>query len=259
MLTDPALDAILGYCAGDPIERVFLEDVARRGIARFRAVEGEEGLAALCYFGANVVPSGEGCEAFAVEASVRGTRMIIGEEAAVTDLWARGPVGHARAAGGSSRPARVRDRGTAQRAIQAACARRRPRISTCCCPRARRRITRSSASTRWSATRTGSAGERCRRSRRGDPGSGPKMGRSSSRPRPPRGLRAPCSSSRCGSIRACAGRATRRAGSPTCAGSSRADAVGVPLRPSRERAGHPPLREDRNAARRHVPEPALLT
>ena len=87
MLTDPALDAILAYCAGDPIERVFLEDVARRGIARFRAVPSEEGLAALCYFGANVVPSGQGCEAFAGEAAVRGTRMIIGEETAVSDLW----------------------------------------------------------------------------------------------------------------------------------------------------------------------------
>lgn len=88
MLTDPPLDAILAFCAEDPIERVFLEDVARRGSSRFRAVEGAEGLAGLCYFGANVVPSGTGCEAFAGEASVRGTRMIIGEEAAVSDLWA---------------------------------------------------------------------------------------------------------------------------------------------------------------------------
>jgi len=88
MLTDPALDAILAFCAEDPIERVFLEDVARRGFSRFRAVEGEQGLAALCYFGANVVPSGQGCDAFAVEAAVRATRMIIGEEGAVNDLWA---------------------------------------------------------------------------------------------------------------------------------------------------------------------------
>jgi ribosomal protein S18 acetylase RimI-like enzyme len=88
MLTDPAPDAILAFCAEDPIERVFLEDVARRGFARFRAIEGEQGLAALCYFGANVVPSGRGCAAFAGEAAVRGTRMIIGEEAAVSDLWA---------------------------------------------------------------------------------------------------------------------------------------------------------------------------
>jgi ribosomal protein S18 acetylase RimI-like enzyme len=88
MLTDPTADKILAFCAEDPIERVFLEDVARRGFARFRAVEGDQGLAALCYFGANVVPSGQGCEAFAGEAALRATRMIIGEEDAVTDLWA---------------------------------------------------------------------------------------------------------------------------------------------------------------------------
>jgi uncharacterized protein len=88
MLTDPTTDEILAFCAEDPIERVFLEDVARRGISRFRGVEGEHGLAALCYFGANVVPSGQGCEAFAGEAAVHATRMIIGEAGAVTDLWA---------------------------------------------------------------------------------------------------------------------------------------------------------------------------
>jgi len=88
MLTDPTTDEILAFCTEEPIERVFLEDVARRGIARFRAVAGEDGLAALCYFGANVVPSGRGCEAFAGEAAARATRMIIGEAGAVSDLWA---------------------------------------------------------------------------------------------------------------------------------------------------------------------------
>jgi uncharacterized protein len=87
VLTEPTLEEILAFCAEDPIERVFLEDVARRGFARFRAVEGREGLAALCYFGTNVVPSGEGCAAFADEAVVRGTRMIIGQERAVSELW----------------------------------------------------------------------------------------------------------------------------------------------------------------------------
>jgi uncharacterized protein len=87
VLTDPALDSILTFCAEDPIERVFLEDVARRGFARFRAVEGDDGLTALCYFGANVVPSGTGCDVFAGEAAVRATRMLIGEEQAVAELW----------------------------------------------------------------------------------------------------------------------------------------------------------------------------
>ena len=34
-LIEPALDEILAFCAEDPIERVFLEDVARRGLGRF--------------------------------------------------------------------------------------------------------------------------------------------------------------------------------------------------------------------------------
>ena len=39
MLNDPALDKILAFCAEDPIERVFLEDAARRGFGRFGAVD----------------------------------------------------------------------------------------------------------------------------------------------------------------------------------------------------------------------------
>ena len=87
VLIDPTLDQMLAYCAADPIERVFLEDAARRGYPRFRAVEGADGLSALCYFGANVVPSGRGCESFVEGTANRGTRMIIGNEAAVTELW----------------------------------------------------------------------------------------------------------------------------------------------------------------------------
>ncbi|MGH3103383.1 MAG: GNAT family N-acetyltransferase [Gaiellaceae bacterium] len=87
-LTEPRLDQILDFCAGDPIERVFLEDVARRGLGRFSAVERGGRLTALCHVGANVVPSGAGCDAFA-EPAVRGrARMIIGEERAVGELWA---------------------------------------------------------------------------------------------------------------------------------------------------------------------------
>lgn len=88
MLVTPTLDQVLEFCARDPVERVFLEDVARRGFARFRAVEEGDTLTALCYFGANVVPSGEGCEVFADDSAKRSTRMIIGDERAVTELWA---------------------------------------------------------------------------------------------------------------------------------------------------------------------------
>ncbi|MGH2935135.1 MAG: GNAT family N-acetyltransferase [Gaiellaceae bacterium] len=84
---DATLDEILAYCAEDPIERVFLEDIARRGLGRFSALAENGRLVALCHVGANVVPSGAGCGAFA-PAAVRGQpRMIIGEQTAVDELW----------------------------------------------------------------------------------------------------------------------------------------------------------------------------
>jgi uncharacterized protein len=84
---DPTLDQILAFCAEEPIERVFLEDIARRGLGRFSALAEDGRLAALCHIGANVVPSGDGCAYFA-EAAARGqVRMIIGEERAVDELW----------------------------------------------------------------------------------------------------------------------------------------------------------------------------
>jgi len=39
VLVSPALEEILAFCAEDPVERVFLEDVARRGLGRFAALE----------------------------------------------------------------------------------------------------------------------------------------------------------------------------------------------------------------------------
>ena len=83
----PTLDQVLAFCAEQPIERVFLEDIARRGLARFSALEEDGRLVALCHVGANVVPSGAHTASFA-DAAVRGqARMIIGEERAVGDLW----------------------------------------------------------------------------------------------------------------------------------------------------------------------------
>jgi hypothetical protein len=90
---DPSLDEILAFCAEEPIERVFLEDIARRGLGRFSALAADGRLAALCHVGANVVPTGAGCGAFA-GAVVRGQpRMIIGEERAVDALWAEAAAG----------------------------------------------------------------------------------------------------------------------------------------------------------------------
>ena len=86
-LKEPKLDEILAFCAEDPVERVFLEDVARRGLGRFTALENEGRVEALCHSGSNVVPSGQGCDAFADVAAVSHARMVIGDERAVTELW----------------------------------------------------------------------------------------------------------------------------------------------------------------------------
>ena len=87
-LVEPKREQILRFCAQDPVERVFLEDVARRGLGRFVGLAESGGdLRALCHLGVNVVPSGEGCGAFAGETARAAPRMLIGEASAVTDLW----------------------------------------------------------------------------------------------------------------------------------------------------------------------------
>jgi ribosomal protein S18 acetylase RimI-like enzyme len=88
LLKEPALDEILEFCAEDPIERVFLEDVARRGLGRFTGVEERGRLIALCHVGTNLVPSGRGCGTFAEVAGAGRARLVIGEETAVSDFWA---------------------------------------------------------------------------------------------------------------------------------------------------------------------------
>ncbi len=85
---EPTTGQILDFCRADPVERVFLEDVARRGHARFLALpDGDGTIRGLCHVGTNVVPSGQGCAVFAVAAARAGARMLIGEERAVTELW----------------------------------------------------------------------------------------------------------------------------------------------------------------------------
>lgn len=87
LVDDPPLEDVLAFCAQDPVERVFLEDIARRGIGRFYATRSRGRVRALCHVGANVVPSGEDCGAFADVAVGGAGRMFIGEERAVGDLW----------------------------------------------------------------------------------------------------------------------------------------------------------------------------
>ena len=86
-LVEPELAQILEYCAVDPVERVFLEDVARRGLGRFVGLEEDGRLVGLCHTGANVVPSGRDCGVFAGAAAKARARMLIGEQRAVGELW----------------------------------------------------------------------------------------------------------------------------------------------------------------------------
>ena len=85
---EPNLEQILEFCSRDPIERVFLEDVARRGLGRFSAFADDGALSALCHVGANVVPSGRRCGRFADVAARGHALMVIGDERAVDELWA---------------------------------------------------------------------------------------------------------------------------------------------------------------------------
>ena len=76
-LIQPRLGQILRFCDEDPVERVFLEDVARRGLGRFVALpEGGE-LRALCHLGVNVVPSGRGCGVFAREVGTTPAQYVL--------------------------------------------------------------------------------------------------------------------------------------------------------------------------------------
>jgi uncharacterized protein len=86
-LVEPELDRILAFCAEDPVERVFLEDVARRGLGRFVGLVEEDELVGLCHVGVNAVPSGRGCGSFARDVGRTGPRMLIGESNAVGELW----------------------------------------------------------------------------------------------------------------------------------------------------------------------------
>ncbi len=83
----PKRDEILRFCAQDPVERVFIEEVARRGLGRFVGRWEHDELRALCHIGVNVVPSGDECGWFARDVAKSAPKMVIGEEGAVSELW----------------------------------------------------------------------------------------------------------------------------------------------------------------------------
>jgi uncharacterized protein len=86
-LLQPDRELILRFCAEDPVERVFLEEMARRRTGRFLGLSGGDGLRAVCHVGVNAVPSGAGCGAFGRDVARAAPRMFIGESNAVTELW----------------------------------------------------------------------------------------------------------------------------------------------------------------------------
>ncbi len=86
-LCEPKLGEILDFCAEAPVERVLLEDMARRRLGAFRALKRGRQLTALCHAGVNVVPAGDGCAAFASLLSRDRARMVLGEDRAVSGLW----------------------------------------------------------------------------------------------------------------------------------------------------------------------------
>jgi hypothetical protein len=82
----PERRALLDFCAEDPIERVFIEDLVRRGGGRLSAVGEPDRIEGVAHIGINVVPSGDGCWAFGDLVDSRSL-MIIGDEVAVGQLW----------------------------------------------------------------------------------------------------------------------------------------------------------------------------
>lgn len=83
----PPLISVLEFCKEDAVERVFLEDVARRGLGRLVAVEAEGRIQGLCHVGANIVPAGTGLAALADVVAYGSPRMMVGQEQPVTELW----------------------------------------------------------------------------------------------------------------------------------------------------------------------------
>ena len=251
---------MLEYCAGDPIERVFLEDAARRGHSRFRGVLGDDGLDGLCYFGANVVPSGQGCWEFAGEAANRATRMIIGQEAAVSELWSAAQlVMPSPREDRPGQPVYVLDQAPApgSSGLRAATLHDLDLLVPACALTHRGGARRRPAAAR--SGRASGAGPPPR-SRRAARGSGSRTARSCSRPKRRRGRRAQSSSSRSGSTRRRGGWATPPGGSATSAGSSStarrwsASSCGPRTAPALRS-----VREDRHAPGRHVPQRSFLS
>jgi len=85
-LATPTLEEALEFCSRDAIERVALEELARRGTGRVSSARENGRTVALVHVGVNVIPAGRGCAIFGRLVD-RDSLMIIGAEQAVTEIW----------------------------------------------------------------------------------------------------------------------------------------------------------------------------
>ena len=231
---------------------------ARPRAVRSRSPTSDGSLRALCHAGANLVPSGEGCAAFAAAARGARSRMIIGEAGAVDRVCGRRRGGVLpRAARGppAASPCTRSPSRRRRRRVRPARLRVRP-TSTGSCRPARPRTSSSSAS-----TRSRRDADELPLAHVGPDRRGPLVALARGRRRAVQGrglgvdAAARCSSSRCGSTRRRAGTATRRAACATSAACCSRQTPNVTLFVrTRERAAIAPLRDDRDAEGARVPQ-----
>ena len=88
-LVEPSTEQILAFCAEDPVERVFLEDVARRGHGRFAGARERRRAAFVrsATSGRTSCPPGAAAAPSPGSPRASAPRMLIGEQGAVTELW----------------------------------------------------------------------------------------------------------------------------------------------------------------------------
>ena len=234
VLIEPTVEQILAYCAEDPIERVFLEDVARRGFAA--SARGGAGVSRRSATSAPTSSRRLRLRGVRGQAAARGTRMIIGQEQSVTDLWgatSRSCPNHARTGRANPSMSSTSLYGPGLEGVAGGDLDDLDLLLPACAATHHEELgidplERDAAGFRRRTVMQIEEGRR---------GSGPRTGRFSSRRRHRPGRRKPFSSSRSGSTLRCAGRETEGAGSATSAGSlGRTPTVTLFVRPENEAA-----------------------
>ena len=141
-------EQVLEFCARDPIERVFLEDVARRGFDRFLGVEdGAARSSRSAIWARTSFPPATAAGRSPRPPRAARSKMIIGDERAVGELWRGRRAAAEPRADRPGQPVYAIADPPARRA-RAGSGRRRSTISSCSSRSAPPRTRASSASTR---------------------------------------------------------------------------------------------------------------